>query len=230
MADEFLGVPTPILIAIGKVMVIAGRVEAMADDMAAAFNLDTTQLQFAQTCKHIRKALKCPYPPWITMSTQPVEQWTKDASSAMGMRNQRIHVLHASRPHNSRWQPINIHQRTKEVNSTELEFFEEVQDKLVQVWDHGQELLKGLHPDLKPNVTIHVFARAAGRTDQHITVYHTDDGYPSRPMQADLEDFDTHITPMFNEYAIKEAASHGQMSDRERESIPPPLYRVNLVG
>ena len=35
----FLGVPEPVLVAIGKMMVIAGRVEARADELAAAFYL-----------------------------------------------------------------------------------------------------------------------------------------------------------------------------------------------
>ena len=159
----FLGVPEPVLNAIGRLMVIAGRVKARADELATAFNLATNRLQMFATCKAIRRAMSWPVMPWITDAIrEEVHQWTVDAEDAMDRRNTLIHATHAHRYESDGWQPVHIHQRTQEIRLVDLATFEAVVVDLVVIERRAARLVLAVHAPVAPNVWVPIFEALAG--------------------------------------------------------------------
>lgn len=83
-AGHYLGVPKEVLTAIGKMMVIAGRVEDVASQLAAAFNIDSSKLQFKRVRLEIAEALTRPTPPWIHIHLSAIEVLDRSSGNCDG--------------------------------------------------------------------------------------------------------------------------------------------------
>ncbi len=101
-SDDFLGVTPDVLLAVGKVVVGAGRLEAVTREVADLLGIEEpSRLQYSRLTDAIKRRVRDePHLPLLRALPDPADlpPWISRAKSLMSQRDQRLHndVLHAS--------------------------------------------------------------------------------------------------------------------------------------
>ena len=108
----FLGVPDPVLRALGCLTVAAGRLESTIRTMLADLQVNPGSMQTAQALREIRRAVGSGLPAHARVAPQEVIDWTHEAGAGLEERNVPVHSAAASRRDDGAWRPVGIHLRS----------------------------------------------------------------------------------------------------------------------
>lgn len=144
----YLGVETPVLIAIGKVVVAAGRVEAAADNIAFALGLDEAGLQFSILRSKIeRKLSRDGVPADSRAEDVAIREWLANVKDALEDRNRLFHSGFALMRESDPWVPYHEHLRTRVMYPVSIADFEALASRLATLANEATALFVGLSGD-----------------------------------------------------------------------------------
>lgn len=170
--SDFLGVPTEVLEAIGRVVVAAGRVEGEARDIADALAVERADSpSFAPLTDAIKKALRDgPLPPWGSMM-DPAElrDWIAEAKSLMDERSARLHSAYLHRLIEASWVPQRVNLRTGSAGDMTAADFRRLADRVARHSELGFVLSCELRLEVRPGV----YYRPAQTREEAWALVHT---------------------------------------------------------
>jgi len=218
---HYLGVPKDVLTAIGEMMVIAGRVEDVGSQLAAAFNINASMLQFKRMCLEIGKALTRPTPPWIDIDLSTIQVWIDKATAAMNHRNTRIHAAASHEYLQGAWHPVFVNQRLGQRERTNADDDERIVAELKGVYDMGLPLTRDVLFPLTDRLSIQAFAWAGGQPNLTRRYFNLngETTVPERPTEAQMESSWISLQRQLAEYGPIYAKAVSALPHKDRQFV-----------
>ena len=191
MSDPFLGVPGDVATELGKVVIAAGRLEAVAQDVAEALNIDWPDVQrkqFAALSKAIvTKVRTHGLPPWARISSSAIEEWAANASERMAARDRLLHsTWFAKAQADHSWTAHRRQLRTRAAVAMDMAVLQQLIADLAGAMRAGMDIQVNLLLEVRSGVYLKNFFRPG---EDGTILQEVDGKYPTRPTSEEVAEF-----------------------------------------
>lgn len=146
--ETFLSMPLDAVLALGKVVVAAGRLEAQARHILLDLGQPPRKKQADEVLKMIRKCVKDGLPdlvaPHASTSPQELTAWTLEAGELLRARSEHLHAMAVQQRREDGWASVAIHLRTQRTRVTDAEDIVALATSLAKCAERGGLLHRGL--------------------------------------------------------------------------------------
>lgn len=137
--SEYCGISTDVLLEIGKLVVAAGRIEALTARIATQLNVQHPNV--TQRCRKIQEACGQATSDTVPPSPQGLADWCDRVIQVMAERNERIHSAFAHVWDGEQWQHMLIRERTEEMLPVSAGLFTGIRQELESLVTEGSSRL-----------------------------------------------------------------------------------------